>query len=208
MQSFHPSCAVNNARRRPEYKALLINHFVAAFSELKGTFVLPDSAEKLRELCLIRGERRYVQPFSKNWEAASSISRALRDPYNGPSNLVFIRRTHDTPWESRTRQIEAFTAMFESLNQLSKNSKQFDALGIAKALFLWKQYFWHDLLYKQVKSWLRIGGNSQEDWFSSLVHRPPIHRPLEEQLSEATIVGSCIISHIRRFNMDATTLAV
>ncbi|BDD54906.1 hypothetical protein MAP00_000479 [Monascus purpureus] len=30
LQSFHPSCAINNADYRPEYRALLIYHFVAA----------------------------------------------------------------------------------------------------------------------------------------------------------------------------------
>ena len=36
LQSFHPSLTVNNAARRPEYRCLLIYHFIAAFAELSG----------------------------------------------------------------------------------------------------------------------------------------------------------------------------
>jgi hypothetical protein len=48
LQSFHPSLAVNNAARRPEYRCLLIYHFIAAFAELSGVSQLHEDAEEIR----------------------------------------------------------------------------------------------------------------------------------------------------------------
>jgi hypothetical protein len=42
LQSFHPSCAVNNSDCRPEYRA-----FVAAFSELRCKFKLLETAKNI-----------------------------------------------------------------------------------------------------------------------------------------------------------------
>lgn len=47
MQSFHPSRAVNHAKFRPEYRALLIYHLVAGFAELNGPFRLRECAEEM-----------------------------------------------------------------------------------------------------------------------------------------------------------------
>jgi hypothetical protein len=55
LQSFHPSLAVNNADRRPEYRCLLIYHFIAAFAELTGISQLDEDAEEIRQLCAIEG---------------------------------------------------------------------------------------------------------------------------------------------------------
>lgn len=55
LQSFHPSIAVNNAARRPEYRCLLIYHFVAAFAELSGVSQLHEDAEEIRQLCTKKG---------------------------------------------------------------------------------------------------------------------------------------------------------
>jgi hypothetical protein len=55
LQSFHPSIAVNNASRRPEYRCLLIYHFIAAFPELSGVSQLHDDAEEIRQLCTKKG---------------------------------------------------------------------------------------------------------------------------------------------------------
>ena len=52
LQSFHPSVAVNNPARRPEYRCLLIYHFIAAFSELSGVSQLYEDAEEIRQLCI------------------------------------------------------------------------------------------------------------------------------------------------------------
>jgi hypothetical protein len=50
-QSFHPSKAVNYNDDRPEYRVLLIYHFIAAFAELNGASQLHGDAEKIQELC-------------------------------------------------------------------------------------------------------------------------------------------------------------
>lgn len=55
LQSFHPSLAVNNAARRPEYRCLLIYHFIAAFAELSGVSQLHEDAEEIRQLCMKKG---------------------------------------------------------------------------------------------------------------------------------------------------------
>jgi hypothetical protein len=55
LQSFHPSVAVNNPARRPEYRCLLIYHFIAAFAELSGVSQLHEDAEEIRQLCTEKG---------------------------------------------------------------------------------------------------------------------------------------------------------
>ena len=55
LQSFHPSLAVNNAARRPEYRCFLIYHFIAAFAELSGVSRLHEDAEEIRQLCAKKG---------------------------------------------------------------------------------------------------------------------------------------------------------
>jgi hypothetical protein len=52
MQSFHPSIAVNNADYRPEYKVLLMYHFISAFAHLCGTFELPECVKEIQKLCV------------------------------------------------------------------------------------------------------------------------------------------------------------
>lgn len=57
LQSFHPSPAVNYAARRPEYRCLLIYHFIAAFAELSGVSQLHEDAEEIRQLCM---KKKYI----------------------------------------------------------------------------------------------------------------------------------------------------
>lgn len=57
LQSFHPSLAVNYAARRPEYRCLLIYHFIAAFAELSGVSQLHEDAEEIRQLCM---KKKYI----------------------------------------------------------------------------------------------------------------------------------------------------
>lgn len=51
IQSFHPSRAVYHMRFNPEYKALLLHHFVAAFSLLHGQYNEPSVVETIRSIC-------------------------------------------------------------------------------------------------------------------------------------------------------------
>lgn len=91
----------------------------------------------------------------------------------------------------RSRQIEAFNAMYKLLKQLFGNSKTFGGLGIAKiVLFLWNQNFQEDPLYEHIMSWLLLQGSEQQDWFPCETHLASNQRPLENQLSGLRISKS------------------
>ena len=64
LQSFHPSLAINYAARRPEYRCLLIYHFIAAFAELSGVSQLHEEAEEIRQLCI---KKQYVLSLYKQY---------------------------------------------------------------------------------------------------------------------------------------------
>lgn len=165
LQSFHPSVAVNNADCRPEFRALLMYHFVAAFSELKSKFTLPETAEKIREHCCKPGEyRRGAVPYLKPWKAAHEISGQLLGIYRVP-------RRHGSeilPSKRRSLQAKSYDALFESLGDLFWNTKTCGGLAVAKTvLFLWKRHFQDDPLYGHIMSWLILSGNEQEDWLRS-----------------------------------------
>lgn len=53
VQSFHPSRAVNYMQLNPEYRALLLHHFIAAFSCLYRQYSEPDIVEKIRTQCVL-----------------------------------------------------------------------------------------------------------------------------------------------------------
>ena len=199
LQSFHPSCAVNNADCRPEYRALLMYHFVAAFSELTSKFILPDTAEGIRKLCLNKGERKPSDICKyEPWQAAHLISRVLEKPYKSLIDIQFVGIADETPSESRSKQTQAFSALYGSLKRLFGNSSSFGGLAIAKSvLFLWKRHFEEDQLYDHVMSWLVIRGNQQRDWFASETGRIHDQRTLEEQLSSLQVSASSIIRDIR-----------
>ena len=55
LQSFHPSVALNYTAGRPEYRCLLIHHFIAAFAELNGVSQLHEEVEEIRQLCIRKG---------------------------------------------------------------------------------------------------------------------------------------------------------
>lgn len=209
LQSFHPSCAVNNTVCRPEFRALLIYHFIAAFSELRSEFSLPESAEKIRELCLIKGQRRESDiPCLKTWQAAFFICRTLNRPYQGPDKAPFPGFVEETPLELRRRQIGVFDSMYGLLERLFGNSQTFGALGIAKlVLFLWKGHFQGDPLYQNVMTWLLLRGNEQESWFPGTDHSSYNHRPLEEQFSGLRVEGPSIVHDIQESNEKARCLS-
>ena len=64
LQSFHPSVAVNYGAYRPEYRCLLIYHFIAAFAELSGVSQLHEDAEDIRQLCM---NKRYISAPYKQY---------------------------------------------------------------------------------------------------------------------------------------------
>lgn len=57
MQSYHPTIAVNNTECRPEYRALLIHHFLAAFIALSCEVELPDYVKDLHNFISKKGNR-------------------------------------------------------------------------------------------------------------------------------------------------------
>ena len=63
LQSFHPSLAVHYAARRPEYRCLLIYHFIAAFAELSGVSQLHKDAEEIRQICI--GKQYDLSPYKQ-----------------------------------------------------------------------------------------------------------------------------------------------
>ena len=210
LQSFHPSCAVNNANCRPEYRALLIYHFVAAFSELRSECILPETAERVRKLCLIKGERRSQDiPVYEPWQAARSISEVLETTYKGPSEAHFVEFADETMFERRSTQIEAFDALTGSLRQLFGSKKTVGGLAIAKiVLFLWKQHFQRDPLYDLIMSWLILRGNEENDWFPCDNEITSDQSTLEDQLSCLQISTPPTISDARLMEDEVAPLLV
>lgn len=210
LQSFHPSCAMNNTKCRPEFRALLMHHFVAAFSELNSEFVLPESTENIRKLCIKTGERRESDiPKLEPWEAAHNISKALGEMYEGPRIWQSPGFSDEGPHESRMKQIKAFDSMYIWLERLFGPSQNFGTLGIAKVvLFLWKEHFEEDPIYRQVMLWLLVRGNEQEDWFPSPDHimLRTDELPLEDLFSRMRITNPSNLRQIIDTNKEATEL--
>lgn len=65
--------------------------------------------------------------------------------------------------------------MYTWLRYLAGQSHTFGTLGIASAiLFLWKEHFKANPLYKQVTSLLFLRGSEQQGWFQTANHMLPI----------------------------------
>jgi hypothetical protein len=196
LQTFHPSCAVNNADCRPEYRALLTYHFVAAFGELRCEFKLPGAAEEIRELCRLQGHRtKQSIPKYKPWQAASAISWTLKRTYEGPFRVHFLEFANEPEAKSRSRQIKAFIRMYIALIQLFEYSTEPGGLAIARILlFLWANHFQEHPLYERIMSRLILRGNEQTDWLPSKTRpgsdpRPLIRESLENELRSRMVDG-------------------
>ncbi|KAL3484403.1 hypothetical protein BJX62DRAFT_243976 [Aspergillus germanicus] len=189
LQSFHPSRAVNHAVYRPEYRALLIYHFVAAFSELNSEFRLPQTAEEIQRLCGLKGEDKPGEiPEYKEWEAANRISQILKSGYKGPSHSGYVGFEEDSPDERHSRQLKAFIRMYITLIQLLENSAEPGSLAIERiVLFLRPKRFQKHLLYERIMTRLILRGNEQTDWLRSETlpdsdPRPLVRDSLENKL--------------------------
>ncbi|KAK3383785.1 hypothetical protein B0T24DRAFT_606243 [Lasiosphaeria ovina] len=195
IQSFHPSCAVNNAEFRPEYRALLIHHFIAAFAELRGKHELPEVVEDIRQLCLKKGQRSPKDTTNfASWEAAAFISRALEmeTKYSGPEGSFPVEWADDGPYDRFRNRERHLDGMYDWLQRLAENSCTCGALAIAKAMAYWEHHFSDDPLYDQVMDLLRLHGGQQFDWFSSPATAdsktaPEMSPSLEVQFSQLTI---------------------
>ncbi|KAK2750167.1 hypothetical protein FQN57_004663 [Myotisia sp. PD_48] len=200
VQSFYPSMAVNNADSRPEYRALLIYHFVAAFAELTSRFTLPEPAERIRKLCTGTGQRIP----SEQWEAADHITTLLENRLG-----LATRFADHTPSDDRSTQIGKFDSLYRSLRQLFGSAKHVGCLAIAKiVLFLWKGYFQGDPLFSQIMSWLLLCGNEQNDWLLPEAEPASDQRPLEKLLSGLQISTPPAIRYIQSIQDEAVSLLV
>lgn len=135
LQSFHPSCAIHNTERRPEFRALLIHHFVTAFSVLSDESTFPDSVEEIRKLCLRTGNRGRQEPTLEDAVAADVISTALQGDYRG----AYIKPDYRDFADNMMRNMESFDTMYAHFQRL---------LGSGKKHFwdTWYRYCYYILL--------------------------------------------------------------
>ncbi|KAM3502034.1 hypothetical protein MY11210_009195 [Beauveria gryllotalpidicola] len=167
IQSFHPSCAVNNTQCRPEYRALLIHHVLAAFAALSGKTQLPSYVEEIRQLCLTKGQRRKV-PRLQYWEAAHYISDALTKGYHGIETCEPVEFADDSRDETLQRRAGRVGGMYARLETLRQGACTPGALAIAKTMtFFWKDHFSKTPIYAQVMRLLRTRGVEQPGWFAT-----------------------------------------
>ena len=168
-QSFHPSCAVNNTDCRPELRALLIHHFLAAFAALRDSPVaLPNYVDEIRQLCVIRGQRRQ-KPDLRRWQAAHFIEAALsgRRRYTGPETWESVE-FFDTRVKMQQYRATKIVDMYRALVSFAKADCMPGTLAVAKVVtFFWEKYFFDEPLHQQVKLLLQIQGSAQPRWFGS-----------------------------------------
>ncbi|KJK73730.1 hypothetical protein H634G_10999 [Metarhizium anisopliae BRIP 53293] len=170
-QSFHPSCAVNNTDCRPEYRALLIHHFLAAFWALRGHHTdLPEYVEPIRQLCLQSGQRR-TKPGLCSWQAAEHIEEAICGGYMGPNDG---RGGHRMEIRNKPRidnlqgRAKVVCRMYSKLEALAQGKFNPGALALAKIItFFWKDHFTSEPIFQQVLFLLQTQGNRQSGWFVS-----------------------------------------
>jgi hypothetical protein len=168
-QSFHPSCAVNNTDCRPEFRALLIHHFLAAFAALRDCPVaLPYYVDEVRQLCLVRRQRRQ-KPDLRRWQAAHFIEAALsgRRRYTGPETWEPVGFL-DTRIKMQQYRATKVVDMYRALVSFAKADCMPGTLAVAKVVtFFWEEFFSDEPLYQQVKLLLQIQGSAQPRWFGS-----------------------------------------
>lgn len=166
LQSFHPSCAVNNADYRPEYRALLIHHFVAAFGELHGEGQLPACAEDLRELCQQKGNRTST-PYHKFHSARRNVSLTLSARYNDPFKSISVGFGDLERSERIMHNAKAHLDMYHWFRRLAQGSRSPGSLALSRIyLFNWKEFFTKEPLYKQVTWLLEMSGTKQASWIA------------------------------------------
>jgi hypothetical protein len=89
------------------------------------------------------------------------------------------------------RKAEILLTMNDWLEHLAGQSYTFGALGIAEAvLFLWKEHFETNPLYKQVTTLLLFRCSEQQGWFPTAKHKLLItEEPSEFQISSSEFPG-------------------
>lgn len=88
--------------------------------------------------------------------------------------------------------------MYDWLEHLAGKSDTFGALGMAKAIvFLWKEHFKINPLYKQVTTLLLLRGSEQQGWFPTTNHSLPITEEFSKlQIGSSDFLGwTTTVSH-------------
>lgn len=163
IQSFHPSVAVNKFDRWPEYRALLMHHFAAAFAELDGgsPHQVPECVEEIRRLCALKRDGASIH---ETWEAATHITQLLERSYRGKHGSHLLMPPEDSDAECLRKEAYIMHDMYHFLHALSGTSRTFGALGIARALFLWRKFFRENPVYEQVGLMMLERASQQECW--------------------------------------------
>ena len=94
--------------------------------------------------------------------------------------------------EMHRRRAKILSTIYHWLEHLVGQSNTFGALGIATAIvFLWKEHFQKNPLYKQVTTLLLFKGSEQQGWFPLANHSLPIIEHLSQlQISSSDFLGS------------------
>jgi hypothetical protein len=188
-QSFHPSCAIHNVDYRPEYRALLIHHFIAAFGELRGEGQLPECAEDLRKLCVVKGHR--INPPSIT---ARDITVDFCTKYTYPKphfvGIVDLSRRNRLRYQARARY-----EMYCCLERLVQGKYPPGSLAIGRTyMFSWKNFYGDEPLYQQVSWLLRAAGAEQQSWIVPTPIPKPHVDPLIPILLDSPTSGDTDIS--------------
>ena len=206
LQSFHPSKAVNYTARRLDYRCLLIHHFIAAFAELSGVSQLHKDAEEIRQICV--GEQYVLSPHKQyhftdfyfgnrnerklsSWNAPVFLIKALERRCGGPQGGYPIKFADEPEHEIQRREAKILSTMYNWLEHLAGQSDTFGALGIATAVvFLWKEHFERNPLYKQVTTLLLFRGSEQQGRFPLACHSLPVIEDFSQlQLGSSDFLG-------------------
>lgn len=204
--SFHPSHAINHYDNRLELRVLLMYHFAFAFHSLGGKTVISCCANKIKDLCLVKGERKEDKsPFS-DWELASCISDKISKFYLfGGKDVVPLSKgvlAEESFSEQITRESETFDSLSFWLTLLLEKPHKFELFGIASARFLLqKAKSNHSPLYSKVSSALLDVVTEQDHWFFQA--NDTNVTDVQEKLSALTIKDGTQISGLIDANRKA-----
>lgn len=171
LQSFDISIAIHDTKLRPEFRVLMLYHFLASFSGLKtGAFNLPESAETIRKMCTENGLNNPCHcPVDHRCAAALFITEKLDDPLRP---LPSLESTHSNPSERRKVHLQKLGDMYLSLSALFCDPSSRGAIGIATVLEFWSYHFENDPLFEPVMTKLYLCGVEQNDWLPPTKNYP------------------------------------
>ncbi|CAP79854.1 hypothetical protein PCH_Pc12g02270 [Penicillium rubens Wisconsin 54-1255] len=201
--SFHPSHAINYYKHRLELRVLLMYHFALAFHSLRGETVISCCANKIKDLCLVKGKR---MDSPTDWELASCISDNISQFYLYRGKDVVPLSKGGFADESLSEQIARESETFDSLSfwltLLLEKPQKFELFGLASARFLLqKANSNHTPLYSKVSSVLLGVVTEQDHWFLQV--NDSNVTDVEEKLSSLTIQDGTQVSGLIDANRKA-----